>query len=267
MLDAGPQIAERIPAVPPAPESSGTAPVDVVREAVGPVLSATASPLRVRLGALALLASGDGEELRTSVLERAAEKIAALPDRDEQLAQALFGILTSVRPGSSERYAALLDAVLGIFHRGAQQMDPSFGQPGGPSLFGALARVYRSKAARADAALAGALDLWLTRYVLNEWHREWHTRSRSLLSYAFKLCLRTALARLVVVGHPFVDAACDRPGADRDTLQLSVVEAVQILCRRLERDAGAWELLDQQLSPEAFGTDPLGRALLFASLC
>ena len=92
---------------------------------------------------------------------------------------------------------------------------------------------------------------------LNEWYREWYTKSPDLVSHAFKLLLRLSALRFLLAGHPSIEQAPE-PCA---------VEIFQIFTKQVERDFQLMPLLDQTLTPESLGVDALGRTVLFAKAC
>lgn len=173
-------------------------------------------------------------------------------------AQVLFGTLMNLREGATPHYAQVGDAALGNFQRSL---------PAGAEArpFAALALVYAERAER-FAALLAAADAPLTRHVRNEWSRVWFTHSRSVASHLFKLCLELAAVRILLVGSPALDAIA------AGTLPVSafntqIAEVLQVVARRLGSSQSVVAALEEQLTPEALGTDAAGRLRVLLGYC
>jgi lysine-N-methylase len=203
----------------------------------------------------------------------AEQRLAQSEGSGEPVIQALLALLTGLQKRGSPRLDALLEAVLPTFQVAALQEDPRLGQPDPPAPWAALWRAYLAKRERAESVLGEALGGPLERYWINDWLREPYTRSPSLLAHAFRMILRGAVLKFLLVGHPEVDRLVEahsaRPGtplpeAERERLGAAVVETVQIFARHIETDADLLQVLEDHLTPASLGTDPLGRARLFA---
>jgi lysine-N-methylase len=197
-----------------------------------------------------------------------AESPDALPG--EPVIQALVALVTGLQERGSVRYNQLVNAVLPTYQLAALEADPRTGQPDGPPLWSMLWRVFVDKRARAQRVLGRHLEPALERYWVNDWHREPFTRSPSLPAHVFRMILRGAALRFLLLGHPAVDAlaagAVDQalPPDHQALLERALVETVQIHAKHLERDREMLALLDEHLTPASLGTDAGGRARLFA---
>lgn len=192
-------------------------------------------------------------------LQRARGWLSESDAADRELgAQLLFGTLMNLREGASPHYAQVGDAALGNYQRSLP--------PGAESRpFAALALVYAERAER-FAALLAAADAPLTRHVRNEWSRVWFTHSRSVASHLFKLYLELAAVRILLVGSPALDAIAT--GAmPVSAFNAVVAEVLQVVARRLGSSQSVVAALEEQLSPEALGTDAAGRLRLLIGYC
>lgn len=280
MVEAAPSVTERVP---PIARRGSPEPyvrhIEDVRACGLELLGRTRAPLPARLAVLAELGSRtagffhrgapDFDETRlrgelARVLQPEAQdavshRLHALPQGDG-VVQAIVGLITSLQPAGSARYHQLTTAILNRYLEAAAQLAPTTGQPGGPTLFATLHRVFDERRGRLDEVLGQKVEQYFTRYCINEWHREWYTHSPNLLSHAFKLLLRLACLRFLLAGHPALEVA---PG-DPSLVEHCVVDVVQIFTKQVERDPQIMALMDLHLTPESLGVDALGRALLFA---
>jgi lysine-N-methylase len=283
------------PAQGPAPKEPYGELMELVRSGVLRLLSEKDVGLEQRLVRLAAYADGIGDFYHRGAppsapgLAREREQIgqalatarAAQMEptegaaRQEQAVTTVLGVLFALNPLSGPRFQRTLAAALASYQRDAQAKEPALGQPGGPALAGALARAYGRRRDLAPQNLRRAIDRYLTRYLINECYREWHTRSATLLAYVFKLLLSTVCVRLLLLGQPAAEGLIPElsvePGVplgqtQREALESAVVETVQTFCRQFELRPELLGLLESQVSLESTLWTARERAMTFALL-
>lgn len=278
LVEAPPSISERVPpATPSAAPEPYVAHLEEVRACGAELLGLTRYPVPSRIIMIAELGFRTAgyfhrgapefdpallrEELarirRPEVQEEIHQWFTSLTVPGEVALQVIIQVLTSLQPAGTARYNQLINGILSGYMEAASRLEPMAGEPGGPALFPVLQRVYEARRERLDAVLGERISQYCTRYCLNEWSREWYTKSPDLLSHAFKLLLRLSALRFLLAGHPFIEQAPER----------SAIDIFQIFTKQVERDLQLMPLLDQNLSPESLGVDAAGRVVLFAKAC
>lgn len=250
---------------------------------LGDRVLAAPGPARQRLAVLGRFASSVEEtfhrhsprvdqQVWSAASQRFLGKTAAAPttrwlgqatESDRTLgAQILFGLLMHLRDGGSRRFTQLLDASLASYH----QALPSGSDD---ALFSALASEYQHRNQALEARVGPALEGALRRYLQNEWRRMWFTQSRSLSAHLFGLGLELAAIRIILIAHPTVVALLERPDGlpEEAGFTPALIDTLQIVSRRLGSTHGLMETLEEQLSPEALGTDTAGRLRLLLAYC
>jgi lysine-N-methylase len=157
------------------------------------------------------------------------------------------------------------------------------GQSFGPFISGVLAslwgseeaagdpeaawREYAARWARLEALHGPRVEQYFRHYGVNQWFRAPFTESPHLLHYVFRLALRVAMMRLVLVGHPEVAALCAEgqalaTEASQAALDRAAVECFYRITRHVEQ---APELLALVKSLAGTGgAETLGKTLVFA---
>ncbi|MCE9670613.1 flagellin lysine-N-methylase [Myxococcus stipitatus] len=139
--------------------------------------------------------------------------------------------------------AAALDARLGAvrsprFLALAEAVRASYG--GAEAAPDARWTHYVARRERLEPALGERLEQYARHHAVNHWLRHPFTDAPSVMDYVFKLALRAAVARWLLLGHPEVVALCERedllasPDA-RARLDAAAVECFQLGAKHLEQ--------------------------------
>ncbi|MDQ3262799.1 MAG: flagellin lysine-N-methylase [Myxococcota bacterium] len=177
-------------------------------------------------------------------------------------AQILFSLLMNLRDGGSRRFTRLLDASLATYHQALPTGSDE-------ALFSALASVFQQRDRELQAKVGPSLEGALRRHLQNEWRRVWFTQSRSLSAHLFGLSLELAAVRILLNAHPAALALpAKRPSPEQEAdFTQALIDTLQIVSRRLGSTHGLLETLEEQLSPQALGTDDAGRLRLLLTYC
>jgi lysine-N-methylase len=89
-----------------------------------------------------------------------------------------------------------------------------------------------------QTAHGARIDLYFENYARNFWLRDWYTGSIDLLAHARRLLVRVAVLRLLLFGHPALQAArALEPAARRQVLDGAAVEVFYKLSRAVEHES------------------------------
>ncbi|NTX11582.1 flagellar protein FliB [Myxococcus sp. CA056] len=124
---------------------------------------------------------------------------------------------------------------------------------------------YAARRARLEPVLGARVEQYFRHHAVNHWLRHPFTDAPSVLDYVFKLALRAAVLRWVLLGHPTVVALCERDDLAatpevRAQLDAAAVECFQLSAKHLEQSSEL-HTLAQGLSGGA-GPDSLPRMLV-----
>jgi lysine-N-methylase len=117
-----------------------------------------------------------------------------------------------------------------------------------PEQLREIVRAYEQHKA-AWAAYQPRIDGYLANYAKNFWSVEWYVGSPNLLAHAVLLFTRIAALRFLLLGHPLLAAAIDKPEADKKlALDRAVVDTVQKFSRIFEHDLNFTKVLKDKLA-------------------
>jgi lysine-N-methylase len=131
-------------------------------------------------------------------------------------------------------------------------------------------REYAARWERLEAAHGERVEQYFHHYGVVQWLRAPFMEMSSLLAYVFRLVLRVATLRLVLVGHPEVAALC-AAGKSRGVedsqavLDRAAVECFYLVARHVEQAPDVLALVRQLAG--AGGAETLGKAMVFAKFC
>jgi lysine-N-methylase len=171
------------------------------------------------------------------------------------LVAARFWLLTAL-PKALPRGHALISACVERWTAAARALEGTEGDPSPESV----ARAHL-EARAALGARAAEHDRVLERYCAANWMEEPYFFCPSVGERAFRLAVRTALVRALLLFHPGAAAT------DPTVRSAAAVEAVQIYSRHVERDGTIHRAMGLALPLGQLGMDGYGRTALFAGTC
>src|SRR6218665_1430119 len=127
-------------------------------------------------------------------------------------------------------------------------------------------RTYEARWHHVAEAHGARLEQAFHNYALHSVWRTPFTDSPSLLAYVFRLALRVGLLRLMLMGHPRLEALHREPFAPdaAESLDLAVVETFQLVARHVEQSPEFLTLAEGLLGTGR-GAQTLGKVLVFAA--
>jgi lysine-N-methylase len=131
-------------------------------------------------------------------------------------------------------------------------------------------REYAARWARLEALHGPRVEQYFRHYGVSQWLRAPFTEAPHLLAYVFRLAVRVAMLRLVLVGHPDVAALCaEGQGEDSESSQAALdraaVECFYRMARHVEQAPDVLAIVRDLAG--AGGAETLGKTLVFAKFC